>query len=177
MRTLIFPEFLVFLGKKYKTWNLSLALPINVPHDFQESSNFTSILFPLKAPSPWTQDINWTYIRRLQDILDLFWTSYVRSIYDLCPEVENIMFCDIFKVSRSKVNPLKFIYVPSYICRRSPIPWLPFLNPEKVNSETTFWSLSKCNYCNYQTLNTIPQCPSDFKKTVLLSIKLWYCSN
>ena len=138
-----------FSEKKYKTWNLSLALPINVPHDFQESSNFTSILFPLKAPSPWTQDINWTYIRRLQDILDLFWTSYVRSIYDLCPEVENIMFCDIFKVSRSKVNPLKFIYVPSYICRRSPIPWLPFLNPEKVNSETTFWSLSKCNYCNY----------------------------
>ena len=35
--------------------------------------------------TPWTQDVNWTYIRRLEDIQDVFWTSYVRSIYVLCP--------------------------------------------------------------------------------------------
>ena len=31
-----------------------------------------------------TQDANWTYLRRSEDILDVFWTSYVRLIYVLC---------------------------------------------------------------------------------------------
>ena len=31
-----------------------------------------------------TQDVNWTYIRHSEDVLDVFWTSYVRSIYGLC---------------------------------------------------------------------------------------------
>ena len=31
-----------------------------------------------------TQDVNLTYIRRSEDVLDVFWTSYVRSIYVLC---------------------------------------------------------------------------------------------
>ena len=35
--------------------------------------------------TPWTQDVNWTQIRHLEDILDVFWTSYVRSVYALCP--------------------------------------------------------------------------------------------
>ena len=34
--------------------------------------------------SPLTQDVNWTYIRRLEDVLDVFWRSYVCSIYVLC---------------------------------------------------------------------------------------------
>ena len=34
--------------------------------------------------TPQTQDVNWTYIRRSEDVLDVFWTSYVRSIYVLC---------------------------------------------------------------------------------------------
>ena len=36
------------------------------------------------ADSPWTQGINWTYIRRSEDVLDVFWTCYVRSIYVMC---------------------------------------------------------------------------------------------
>ena len=32
---------------------------------------------------PSTQDVNWTYIRRSEDVQDVFWTSYVRSIYVL----------------------------------------------------------------------------------------------
>ena len=35
--------------------------------------------------TPWTQDVNWTYIRRSADVQDVFWKSYVRSIYILCP--------------------------------------------------------------------------------------------
>ena len=35
--------------------------------------------------SPWTQEVNWTYIRRSEDVLDALWTFYVRSIYVLCP--------------------------------------------------------------------------------------------
>ena len=32
----------------------------------------------------WTQDVNWTYIRRSEDVVNAFWTSYIRSIYVLC---------------------------------------------------------------------------------------------
>ena len=32
----------------------------------------------------WTQDVNWTYIRRSGDVVNAFWTSYIRSIYVLC---------------------------------------------------------------------------------------------
>ena len=35
--------------------------------------------------TPWTQDENWTYIRRSEGIQCVFWTSYVRSIYVLYP--------------------------------------------------------------------------------------------
>ena len=30
------------------------------------------------------KDVNWTYIRRSEDVQDVFWTSYVHSIYVLC---------------------------------------------------------------------------------------------
>ena len=36
------------------------------------------------AISPWTQDVNWKYIRHSEDVQDVFWTSYVRSVYVLC---------------------------------------------------------------------------------------------
>ena len=34
--------------------------------------------------APQIQYLNWTYIRRSEDVQDVFWTSYVRSIYVLC---------------------------------------------------------------------------------------------
>ena len=43
----------------------------------------TQIFYPPPLPTH-TQDVNWTYIRRSEDVLDVFWTSYVRSIYVLC---------------------------------------------------------------------------------------------
>ena len=36
-------------------------------------------------PSVWRQHINWTYTRRPENVLDGLWTSYVRSVYVLCP--------------------------------------------------------------------------------------------
>ena len=39
-----------------------------------------------------TQDVNWTYIRRSEDIQDIFWTFYVRSIYVLCLQGGDIFF-------------------------------------------------------------------------------------
>ena len=41
------------------------------------------IIFLLLS-TPWAQDVNWTYIKRSEDVQDVFWTSYVRSIYVLC---------------------------------------------------------------------------------------------
>ena len=37
------------------------------------------------SATPWTQEVNWRSIRRSEDALNVFWTSYVRSIYFLCP--------------------------------------------------------------------------------------------
>ena len=34
--------------------------------------------------SLYTHDVNWTYIRRSEDVQYVFWTSYVRSVYVLC---------------------------------------------------------------------------------------------
>ena len=38
----------------------------------------------IKMTTPQTQDVNWTYIRRSEDVQDVFWTPYVRLIYVLC---------------------------------------------------------------------------------------------
>ena len=43
-----------------------------------------TIMKMTKRLTPYTQEVNWTYIRRSEDVLDVFWTSYVRSIYALC---------------------------------------------------------------------------------------------
>ena len=51
---------------------------------FSYVSVFSSIL--QQYCSTWTQDVNWTYKRRSEDVLDVFWTSYARSIYVLCLE-------------------------------------------------------------------------------------------
>ena len=32
-----------------------------------------------------TQDINWVYVRRSEEIQDVLWRSHVRSVYVLCP--------------------------------------------------------------------------------------------
>ena len=36
-----------------------------------------------RAERPGTLDVNWMYTRRSEDALNVFWTSYVRSIYAL----------------------------------------------------------------------------------------------
>ena len=33
---------------------------------------------------PSRHEVNWTYIRRSEDVQDVFWTFYVRSVYVLC---------------------------------------------------------------------------------------------
>ena len=37
--------------------------------------------------TPWAQAVNCTYIRRSEDVQDVFWTSYVRAVYGLCQVV------------------------------------------------------------------------------------------
>ena len=46
--------------------------------------SFSPILLKFVIGTPWTQDVNWTYIRRSEDVLDVSWKSYVCSIYVLC---------------------------------------------------------------------------------------------
>ena len=42
-------------------------------------------LFWIREITSWTQDVHWMYIRRSKDVLDIFWTFYLGSIYVLCP--------------------------------------------------------------------------------------------
>ena len=73
----------------------------------------------------WTQDVNRMYIRRSKDVLGVFWTSYIGSIYILYPAsfVRNFLelleqICCKAPVSMSTltlnifsiVNPFVFIY-------------------------------------------------------------------
>ena len=66
--------------------------------------------------SPWTQDVNWTYIRCSEDVQDVFWTSYVRSIYVQGYDYPNLWFWSLLlayllysnpKDKRLKVHSLK----------------------------------------------------------------------
>ena len=36
--------------------------------------------------SPWTEVVNWMYVRRSEDVSDVFLTSYLRLVYVLCSE-------------------------------------------------------------------------------------------
>ena len=56
--------------------------------------------------TPQTQDVSWTYIRRSEDVPDVFWTSYIRSIYVQCLRV--------IKLSKEKLyQELGFEYLSS----------------------------------------------------------------
>ena len=44
-----------------------------------------NISIHLITNTPWTQDLNWTYMRYLEYVQDVSWTSYIRSIYFMCP--------------------------------------------------------------------------------------------
>ena len=49
-----------------------------------EGDQLQALSFSKVVGFPIDKDVNWTYISRSEDVLDVFWTSYVRSIYVLC---------------------------------------------------------------------------------------------
>ena len=55
---------------------------------------------------PWTKDVNWTYIRHSEDVQGVFWTSYVHSIYVLCPGDQ-----DTWRFSERHPNNILFNYM------------------------------------------------------------------
>ena len=59
----------------------------NVTFAFRVKSdlNITTEYFQWSFMYPWTQEVNWTYIKRLEDFQGDYWTSYVRSVYVLFP--------------------------------------------------------------------------------------------
>ena len=65
-------------GLKYKERNLNVFLLLG------STSQFFLNDFERQLAPPLTQDVNWAHIRRSEEVQDVFWTSYVRSIYVLC---------------------------------------------------------------------------------------------
>ena len=51
---------------------------------FKDNQNIAKVESNILLVTPQTQDANWTYIRRSEDVRDVFWTSNARSIYVLC---------------------------------------------------------------------------------------------
>ena len=62
--------------KNYKILSKKSKLPVYL-HPWK------SVKRNKHTPPPWTQDVNSMYIRRSEDVQDVWWTSYVRSIYVL----------------------------------------------------------------------------------------------
>ena len=112
--------------------------------------------------TPQTQDVSWTYIRRSEDVPDVFWTSYIRSIYVQCLRV--------IKLSKEKLyQELGFEYLSSRrwlrkrclfykaVVSKSPnylYNYVSTVNPIKLEAVTNFyicvekqnilWTLSFC---------------------------------
>ena len=57
----------------YKVWFLEVV---------SNSIILLTVSFKIYTSQP--QDVNWTYIKRSEDVHDVFWTFYARSIYVLC---------------------------------------------------------------------------------------------
>ena len=62
--------------KNYKILSQKSKLPVYL-HPWK------SVKRNKHTPPPWTQDVNSMYIRRSEDVQDVWWTFYVRSIYVL----------------------------------------------------------------------------------------------
>ena len=69
----------------FKIFSGVLLLRLSMDNCFRKLELCTFFITSFHFISPWTQDVNWTYIRRSEDTLDVFWTSYIRLIYILCP--------------------------------------------------------------------------------------------
>ena len=62
-----------------------------------------SNIFLLSVCTPWTQNVKWMYMRRSEDVQDVFWMSYLPSIYVVYLGV-NYLFC-ISKLYKATVLP------------------------------------------------------------------------
>ena len=77
----------IFPYRKKSDRCTKIALPSkNVYNTFKKiiASLIARVALLLRLSS-WTQDVNWTLMKRSEDVLYVFWTSYVRSIYVLYP--------------------------------------------------------------------------------------------
>ena len=87
----------------------------------------------------WTQDINWTYIRHSENVLDVFCTSYILSSYVLCPGVTGSWHRKtVFWVNLC--FSLHFIDINYYRCMKLIFSaFQRFSLKEKVNFKREFW--------------------------------------
>ena len=98
------------------------------------------------------QNVNWTYIRRSEVFLDVFWTSYVRSIYVLCLQAmirnmsclfENNYFQETFIQACQNANYILSAFLKTYL------DYLP-----KIKVKTLIWLLVTSNILKVQTFRS-----------------------
>ena len=88
----IVPKWSILFWKVLKFWKFWKALCIiQIPKETRREFNlFETFLFP-----PGHKDVNRMYIRRSEDVQDVFWASYIRSIYILVSRGESVKFSNL----------------------------------------------------------------------------------
>ena len=78
--------------------------------------------------TPWTQGVTWMNVTRSEDVQDVFWTCYTRSIYVLCPGGNKYFVCVKFPCDHSweiilgcRVALACIVIVPAFLVLRK---WL-----------------------------------------------------
>ena len=91
-----------FIFVSYKTgqknrktkWKRNEIWLLHRSYSYRFYGNTTSILLRFKfllmpldnlKNTPWTQDVNWRWIKNAEDVQDIFRTSYIPLNYVLCP--------------------------------------------------------------------------------------------
>ena len=91
--------------------------------------------------SPETQEGNWTYMKGPVDVQDVLWTSYVRSVYVLCPGVNCI------RSSR-----------PEVFCKKCVLKNFAKFTVKHLSGVCFLIKLQACNFIKKETLAQVFSC-------------------
>ena len=106
--------------------------------------------------SPQAQDVNWTYIRRWEDVQDVFWTLYVRSVYVLFLQgweiwsVQNLEFTTFegnnkYKskiIFRNKILNLRWAFICKLFLQKTPSQMYKASTAWNAQEANTSWKIS-----------------------------------
>ena len=128
----------------------------------------------------WTQNINWAYIKRPEDVQDLFWTPYISSIYIQCPGdtliISSMPLSKIYRLSsKLKLKSFMCFYCSSAIVSaHTPNAFVANLNllftggNVHISPEAVVWSCSVNKMFLEMSQNSVPFLRNTFGELLFL---------